>query len=248
MCPIHNELGTLLTMVALVSGFINDPLDPTTLRTTTTTTTTPRPATEHPSQPSNPGEIPSAFKNQLEQMQKQLDDLTKQNSALKLQVTSLENDVTTLIQLQERVRHLEEDNLNTKKKLEAIQSSGSLTTRVQALESSEPEIRADISNLKLELGTQSRAFNSVTQSIQQSLDNVEQTVNQLAAGGSVTTIRPGGSVHVTTHASGIVTPAKTTPLTAILHGKTVLIDTLFLKAQGLVFRIIEKKGLRVSFK
>lgn len=247
MCHTHKQLCTLLAVFSLASGFINDPLDTTTLRTTTTTTTTtPRPVTEHPSQPSNPGEIPSAFKNQLDKMQDDLDELAKQNSALKLQVTSLENDVTTLIQLQERVRTLEEDNIITKRKLAAIQSSGSLTTRVQTLEASEPEIKADISNLKLELGTHSRAFNSVTQAIQKSIDNVKQTVDKLVSGSPVTPIHPGGQVPITTHASGTVTPAKTTPLTTVLHGKAFrlyhifmrnFLDTLHLKINYFFLRV-----------
>ncbi|XP_061185462.1 angiopoietin-related protein 7-like [Saccostrea echinata] len=212
-------LYTLLTALTVVSGFINDPLDSTTLRTTTTTTTTPRPTTRSPLGPSNPGEIPAEVQAQLKQMQDSLEELSKQNSALKLQVTSLENDVSTLIQLQERVRHLEEANLQTKQQLTAIQSSGSLQTRVEALESSQPQIKSDISNLKLQLGTSSRAFNSAMQGIQTKLNGVKQTVDQLVA-GSVTTASPGG--HVITPSSGTVTtsslaPAHTTPLTTILH-------------------------------
>ncbi|XP_062611703.1 angiopoietin-related protein 7-like [Saccostrea cucullata] len=215
---IHRELYALLTALSVVTGFINDPLDSTTLRTTTTTTPTPRPNTGSPVGPSNPGEIPAQVQTQLKQMQDSLEELSKQNAALKLQVTSLENDVQTLIQMQERVRQLEEDNLQTKQKLAAIQSSGSLSTRVEALESSQPQIKSDISSLKLQLGTTSRAFNSAMQGIQTSLNGVKQTVNQLVA-GTVTTASPGG--HVITPSSGTVTsslaPAHTTPFTTILH-------------------------------
>ena len=217
-----SSVFTFLGLLSVVSGFINDPLDSTPLPVLTTPTERPSTTKGHAA-PSNPGEVPPEVQDQLQKMQEQLAQLSKENSALKLQVTSLENDVTTLIQLQERVRQLEEDNLTTKREITAIQSSGSISTRVDALEATQPQVKADISSLKLQLGGASRAFNTALQGIQTSLSNVNQTVNRLIAGGTGTfpTANPGS--HVTPQGTGTVTlapPQHTTPLNLVLHGNS----------------------------
>lgn len=214
----HIVLWVLFEYTSHVSGFINDPFVSTTLPTFSTATKGPTTTRSHQG-PSNPGEIPREIQDQLNKMQEELGKLSKENAALKLQVTSLENDVSTLIQLQGRVRQLEQDSITTSREISAIQSSGSITTRVDALEASQPQMKSDISRLKLQIGSSSRAFNSAMQYIQTSLDGVKQTVDKLvAAGGVVTTMNPGGQVPP--HTSGTLSPpSHTTPFTEILHGK-----------------------------
>lgn len=213
----HIVLLVLFGYTSHVSGFINDPFVSTTLPTFSTATKRPTTTGSHQG-PSNPGEIPPGIQDQLNKMQADLGRLSKENAALKLQVTSLENDVSTLIQLQGRVRQLEQESITTSREISAIQSSGSITTRVEALETSQPQMRSDISRLKLQIGSSSRAFNSAMQNIQTSLDGVKQTVDKLVAAGGVVTNNPGGQVPP--HTSGTATlspPSHTTPFTQILH-------------------------------
>lgn len=237
----HIVLLVLFGYTSHVSGFINDPFVSTTLPTFSTATKRPTTTGSHQG-PSNPGEIPPGIQDQLNKMQADLGRLSKENAALKLQVTSLENDVSTLIQLQGRVRQLEQESITTSREISAIQSSGSITTRVEALETSQPQMRSDISRLKLQIGSSSRAFNSAMQNIQTSLDGVKQTVDKLVAAGGVVTNNPGG------HTSGTATlspTSHTTPFTQILHGKksVFLYDLRILMAIVILwkaFLLIEK--------
>lgn len=219
----HIVFLVLFGYTSHVSGFINDPFVSTTLPTFSTATKRPTTTGSHQG-PSNPGEIPPGIQDQLIKMQVELDKLSKENAALKLQVTSLENDVSTLVQLQGRVRQLEQESITTSREIAAIQSSGSITTRVEALEATQPQMKSDISRLKLQIGSSSRAFNSAMQNIQTSLDGVKQTVNKLLAAGGVVTENPGGQVPP--HTSGSATlspPSHTTPFTEILHGKISIV-------------------------
>lgn len=241
----HIVLLVLFGYTSHVSGFINDPFVSTTLPTFSTATKRPTTTGSHQG-PSNPGEIPPGIHDQLNKMQADLGRLSKENAALKLQVTSLENDVSTLIQLQGRVRQLEQESITTSREISAIQSSGSITTRVEALETSQPQMRSDISRLKLQIGSSSRAFNSAMQNIQTSLDGVKQTVDKLVAAGGVVTNNPGGQLPP--HTSGTATlspPSHTTPFTQILHGKksVFLYDLRILMAIVILwkaFLLIEK--------
>lgn len=107
-------------------------------------------------------------------------------------------------------------------------------------------MRSDISRLKLQIGSSSRAFNSAMQNIQTSLDGVKQTVDKLVAAGGVVTNNPGGQVPP--HTSGTATlspPSHTTPFTQILHGKksVFLYDLRILMAIVILwkaFLLIEK--------